>query len=239
VGGDDEQSAVGDFRQLSHQMSILGVLNRLELLQKLQLPRTVAEISLAPARKARDNRPERSISKQALESHLKKLVALGFVNTRNAEREGRAVTEYVVNQARLFVFLDELRRIALIRPVQDPAGTATRAAKPPPGPDPHQLGPCLVLANGPFEGRMFPLKGDGPWTIGRDKNLAVSLAYDPFVSKENSLIRSVPDGFEIQPLPRARNGTSVNWRPLGAAKSVPLRPGDAIGVGRSLLFLRG
>ncbi|MBI2076873.1 MAG: FHA domain-containing protein [Euryarchaeota archaeon] len=239
MGDEDPTLAVGDFRQLSEQMGVLGVLNRLELLQKLQLPRTVGEIRLAPARKDRDNRAERSISKQALESHLKKLVVLGFVNSRPGEREGRPVIEYVVNQARLFVFLDELRRISLIRPVQDPAGTATRgsgATRPVPTP---RTGPALVLANGPFEGREFLLLGPGPWTIGRAKGLDVSLSYDPFVSKENSQVERTRDGFRVRTLPASRNGTSVNWRPLAPAESAEMRPGDAVGVGRSLLFLRG
>jgi hypothetical protein len=41
----------------------------------------------------------------------------------------------------------------------------------------------------------------------------------------------------LEPL-AARNGTWHNWRRLAAGEQVALRGGDAIGVGRSLLFVR-
>ncbi len=228
-----------DYDQLTVYLRVLGVPNRLALLRKLQVPHALSEISLAPSRKDPTHRQDRPISRQALERHLKTLQALGLVLARAGERRGRGVTEYVVNHARLFILTDELRRLSLIRPVSGDASATVarqtlsslgRVALPP--------GPCLVTANGPIEGAAFALHGDGPWTIGREKGHAVALPYDPFVSKENSSVRRDGPRFLIRSLPGARNGTRLNWRPLDEKEEAPLAPGDAVGVGRSLLFFR-
>lgn len=42
----------------------------------------------------------------------------------------------------------------------------------------------------------------------------------------------------LRDLPGSHNGTRVNWRRLAAGEDVLLRPGDAAGVGRSVLIFR-
>lgn len=203
------------------------------------MPRTAREIDLSPTRQDAGRNPERNLSRQAVEGHLEQLEEIGFVHARPGKREGREVLEYVLNQARLFVVVDELRRISLMRSA---LGDAQETAA---GPGPHEgrvalpPGPALVLANGPFEGKVFALEGPGPWAIGREKEVDVSLAYDPFVSRENSRIHKAREGIVIEAMASTRNGTRVNWIALGDGERRLLAPGDAIGVGRSLLFLRG
>ncbi len=100
-------------------------------------------------------------------------------------------------------------------------------------------GPALVTVGGPVEGLAFPLTGAGPWVIGRERGVEVGLPYDPFVSKANASVERRGAGFVLVALPGARNGTSVNWRPLADDAHVPLSAGDVIRVGRSLLLVRG
>lgn len=231
-----------DHERLGEYLRALAVPNRLQLLRQLQLPRAVSEIVLAPARKARDLNEERNLSRQTIEGHLETLEALGLVQGRSSVRDGRTVTEYVVSHARLFLVVEELRRLSLIRSVEmhDTAGAdhrpdATGAA---PMPAAMPQGAALVLAGGPLEGSAFPLAGDGPWTIGREKGHAVTLAYDPFVSKANTLVWREKGGLFARTMEGARNGTRVNWRALAPDETARLRAGDALGVGRTILLVR-
>lgn len=238
--GDARAKASIDYERLAEYLRALSVANRLELLRKLQVPMAVSEIKLAPSREDRERAPDRPISRQAIEKHLDRLQELGLVNARAATRGGIPATEFTTNHARLFVVLDELRRLSLVRSGietesrgTDP--TTVREVSPPEIPP----GPALVLASGPLEGTVFPLEGPGPWVIGRERGASVILPYDPFVSKENSrLTRERGGALLIEDVPGSRNGTLVNWRRLAEGERAPLVGGDAIGVGRSLLFLR-
>lgn len=227
-----------DTAKLSSYLKALSVPSRLDLLRKLQQPHALGDIRLAPSRKDRDRNPARALSRQAVEEHLQKLEELGLVHARTSEREGRVVTEYVVNQAKLFVVVEELRRLSLLRPVHLSATAAGQA-----GPRSRDLpelpaGPALVLAGGPLEGTAFPLVGSGPWVVGREKDASVPLPFDPFVSKANAKVWREGDGFLVQALP-AKNGTRVNWQPLAEGEVRPLRPADTLGVGRTVMLLRG
>lgn len=233
-----------DYERLSEYLRALAVPNRLQLLRQLQLPRAVSEITLAPARKARELNEERNLSRQAIEGHLDTLEGLGLVQGRASSREGRSVTEYVVSHARLFLVVEELRRLSLIRSAEtgdtaaaDRGAGATGAM--PAAPTTMPDGAALVLAGGPLEGTAFALEGAGPWTIGREKGNAITLAYDPFVSKANTLVWREGAALRVRTLDGARNGTRVNWRTLAPGETATLRAGDTLGVGRTLLLVRG
>ncbi len=75
------------------------------------------------------------------------------------------------------------------------------------------------------------------WAVGRKPGLPVSLEYDPYVSLVNSEVLPVGDRYLLADLGSSKNGTWLNWRPVGA-EPVPLTQGDVIGVGRSLLVFR-
>lgn len=229
-----------DRQRLSRYLAALAVPNRLELLRQLQVPRTAHELRLSPARHDAVRRDDRPLTKRAVELHLAKLRELGLVRARAAVREGRAVTEYVVNQARLFAVLEELRMTSLIRAAPSAATEGTDDAPADGAEDPAPPeGPALVLVSGPLEGKVLPLRGPGPWVVGRARQCEVPLAYDPFVSKQNARLRRDEQGFWVESLPRARNGTRVNWRLLAPGELRRLVPGDNLGVGRSVLTFRG
>lgn len=225
-----------DYDELARYLHALGVPARLELLRKLQIPRASGEIDVAPSR-ADALGEDRAISRQAIEAHLKKLQELGLVAARSAKRDGRAVNEWFLNQSRLFVVVEELRRLSLAR---SPGATGTDAGSDD-GPAPPSLppGPSLLLVSGPLEGAVFPLDGNGPWIVGRERGAAVPLLYDPFVSRENARLERASGRLVLEALAAARNGTRHNWRPLAAGERVPLAAGDVLGVGRSLLVARG
>ena len=226
-----------DYEELALYLRTLGVPNRLELLRRLQVPQPAGDIRLSPARRSRDRDPDRSLSRHAIEVHLAKMEELGLVHARTATREGRDVVEYVSNPARLFVVIDELRRVSLLRgqPGMNTASGDDDATVPPPVLPP---GPCLVLVNGPLEGAVFALEGKGPWLVGRERGLDVALAHDPFVSKENTVLTRDGAALVATDAPGSRNGTRVNWRDLPPGGSARLRPADVLGVGRSLLVYR-
>lgn len=225
------------YEELSRYLRVLGVPNRLELLRKLQWPRAISEIELTPSRRAKDKAHDRHLSRGAVELHLKRLQELGLVHARVRSGHEREVTEFVVNHARLFVVTDELRRVSLQRATpseRTDAADGEVAVEAPRLPK----GACLMLANGPLEGAVFALEGDGPWVIGRETGSAVALAYDPFVSRENARIARTPRGFTVEALAEARNGARLNWAPLASGAPARLSPGDVLGVGRSLLVFR-
>jgi len=145
----------------------------------------------------------------------------------------------VLNHQQIFALSEEFRLLASLRPVVSPESTTVRANA---LSSPRTLeGPCLVLVKGLEEGRVFDLRGEagrGEWLIGRRRGLAVSLDFDSFVSAENSRITLRDGTHELEDLSLSRNGTTVDFKALPKGVRRPLRNGDVIGVGRSLLVFR-
>jgi DNA-binding transcriptional ArsR family regulator len=234
-----------DYERLGQYMRALSVPTRILLLQKVQLPHTASEVKLPPFRRDAALRADRSLSRQAVEGHLRKLEEAGLVRSRPTEREGQPTREFLVNQERLFTLVEDVRRLALIRassPGPQAAATAPRTMEA--DAELQQVatlpeGPALVLVSGPYEGKCFPLALHGPWAIGRSKDAQVPIDYDPFLSAHNTEILREGGRFLARTLPASRNGTTVNWRLLRRGEAAPLRAGDTLGVGRSLLVARG
>lgn len=233
VHGEDRAAAL---ERLSETLRVLGTANRLDLLQKLLVPRTTSEISIAPSRDDADRNAERPISRQSLDHHLERLQSVGLVAARAAKRDGRSVTEWQTNAGRVFLVADELRRLSATPPsttatMASPDGAAGELGALPPG-------PCLLLANGPWEGRAWALDGPGPWRIGRERDKEIAITYDPFVSREHAIVRRAGSALEVE-VASKRNATLLNWRPVDGSSTIRLVPGDTLGVGRSLLVVRG
>lgn len=229
--------------RLGAYMKVLVHPNRLELLSLLREPKTVDEIRLTPSTPQAGGNPDRPISRQAVENHLDQLVDAGLVRVGKTQRKGkRPVNEYVVDHARVFAVIEELRQLTSLQPTVslDPLETAGLPSHDEPDwPD----GPKLVVAHGTRAGRAFPLRHadlDPPrgWIIGRDPDAHVDLEYDPFVSAENAEIVKEGDAFRLMDLRSSTNGTFLNWRQLPVGGEAELEPGDVIGVGRSLLVFR-
>lgn len=225
-------------RELCRYLAALSVPNRVALLRKLQLPHALPDIELPAVRARGTLQPRRPLSRTAVQEHLAKLHELGLVEAKSVSRDGRRVTEYVLNHARLFVLVEELRELGLLRPSRGgPEGTVAGAG--PSGEVALPKGPALLAVGGPLEGAVFALEGRGPWRIGREAGVEVALPHDPFISKENARLRQRGGAFTAEDLAASKNGTRVNWRRLKPGEEAPLAPGDVLGVGRSLLVFRG
>ena len=235
---DLRREAPVDYVALGESLATLGYPVRLALLDKLRFPHQLKDIRLPPHRVRRDANPERPVARQTLQTHLKLLRKEGLIHHEVIDDGGKGTGLYVANPSRLYAIAEELRRLSLrySGTGQDPQQTGTVAA----GSGPSvTTGPRLVLVHGVYEGRAFPLTAatskDGTWTIGRRKDASIPLDYDPFVSTRNTRIEPAGTGFMLRDLPESKNGTSVNWQPLPRGGTHALRPGDVVGVGRSLL----
>lgn len=94
--------------------------------------------------------------------------------------------------------------------------------------------PRLIVLRGVDEGKQFDLSGPSI-TVGRHSSNAVAL-HDTQVSRRHLELRPLPTGgYQIFDL-GSGNGTLLNGQPV---RSAPLRSGDQIGVGQSILLYTG
>lgn len=221
---------------LERTLKALANANRIHLLIALQEPRRLGDIDLTPSRRDTRGHEDRAISKQAVRSHIDALIDLGVVETR-----GRTPSElrFVVNHARLYEVTERLRELATVKatvPVQDqtmardPTGAAAAAS-----------GPHLVLVRGVREGQVWPLGGPEPpggWLIGRRRDAAISLDFDPYVSSAHCRIVRREGRHFLADLLENRNGTLLNWQAMVRGGIAPLKAGDLISVGMSMLLYR-
>ncbi|HVM45722.1 MAG TPA: FHA domain-containing protein [Candidatus Thermoplasmatota archaeon] len=226
---------------LSGYLRVLASDSRLSLLGLLRAPKTLDEILLSPSDVRDDPRPGRAVSRQAVQRHLDMLLEAGLVKRRLARRGvARAGYEYLLDHTRVFAVMEELRALTSYRSTMSADLVETQVA-PSPGRASWGSGPKLVIVHGVREGHAFELPElavGGAWRIGRAEDADATLAYDPYVSYENAEIVRTPTGYRLRDLRGAKNGTSLNWQRLPRGADVPLRSGDVIGVGRSLLLFR-
>ncbi len=232
-----------DHAGLAEALSVLAYEARLEILELLAFPKSTAELRVAPHRIKQGDNPERPMSRQAVQIHLAKLVEAGLVHLDVREQgAGQKIHYFTANAARLYALTEDLRTLCVryAKQIPNADATGTVAAN---RPRERFQGPALVLAHGVYEGREYPLKADAGqparWVIGRRKNAHVALDYDPFVSSEHAIVTRDAGGFVVSDVKASKNGTFVNWSPIPKGGSERLRPGDVIGVGRSLLVLTG
>ncbi|HUR69934.1 MAG TPA: FHA domain-containing protein [Candidatus Thermoplasmatota archaeon] len=227
-----------DYVDLAETLQALSYPARLELLDILRFPHTAAEVKLTPHRVVAGENPERAVSKQAVQAHLDKLVDAGLVRVTTTERGGRQVNEFLVNSQRFYAIVEDLRRLCVRYAGRGPVGDQTGTLGSP-APTGAPRGPRLTLVHGVYEAKVFPLVAEtareGRWTIGRQRGVAVSLDYDPYVSSEHAHLTLGPKGYTLTDAADSKNGTFVNWEPLPKGGSVLLRSADILGVGRSLL----
>ena len=236
AGGPVERSNV-DYEALATFLASLAYPARLELLDTLRLPRTLGEIRLEPRRAGAPGEPSTIMARQTVQRHLDKLAEQDLVRVDETERGERGAAKYIVNPARLYAMIEELRRVSTLYAgvpgSADATGTLGRPRKRSRG-----AGPRLVLAHGVYEGKSFLLESSvpdrGQWTIGRDGRADIVLDYDPFISVENAMITHRDGAYHLRDL-ASKNGTFVNWEPLDVGQEIELHPADIIGVGRSLL----
>jgi FHA domain-containing protein len=93
-------------------------------------------------------------------------------------------------------------------------------------------GPRLVVLNGPAAGERHPLSAEQ--TLGRGRAATIRIA-DPHASRVHARVRVGSGGATIEDL-RSKNGVRVNGVRVERRPS-PLRPGDEVAVGDTLLAL--
>lgn len=231
-----------EYAVLADFLGALAYPARLELLDKLRFPHTLAEIRLAPHRQRAGTRPAAAASRQTVWAHLAKLEEADLVRAEDTEDRGRRVRRWVVNSPKLYALTEELRRVSVMHagrgPAMDATGTLAEPAR-----AQAAKGPRLILVHGVYEGKAFSLDPQrapaARWTIGRRRGLEVCLDYDPYVSQENSLLAEEAGRYTVTDLRGSKNGTSVNWVRLPRGGSQVLETGDILGVGRSLLSFIG
>jgi DNA-binding transcriptional ArsR family regulator len=227
-----------DYDRLEQYLRALSHSRRLELLHILRMPHALQDIRLPPGKARAGERPDRAVARQTVQLHLRKLMEIGAVTARDGDGSGK---EFVVNPQRVYQITEELRKVTIATAGAPAARDATVAAVPVAASE-MQPGPKLVLVHGFMEGKVFPLRrGDigerAGWVIGRKSGLHVCLEYDPYVSLVNSEVLLDKGQFYLADLGSSKNGTWLNWRPVGERRA-PLTQGDVIGVGRSLLVFR-
>lgn len=229
-----------DFDELEDALRVVGYRARLEILHQLRYPKAIGDLRVA-ARQRTGGHAASLMARQSVAEHLQKLVDLGVVRTPPANGvEGPR--EFVVNTQRFYQIVEDFRSVGTILATRTAASmddTVDRSGSLPPVKP--VSGPRLVLAHGLLEGKAFPLveatQEDGAWWIGRRTGCAVTLDYDPFVSLRNSAIVHAEGEWVVRDSGQSRNGTRVDWQAVDD-KGHALRPGNIVGVGRSLLVFQ-
>lgn len=221
-----------DYDFLADQLAPLGSAKRLRLLHFLRQPHYLEEVA-----------SELGLARYAAQRHLEQLMEIGAIQKIPGQRETGAVSDYILVPQRLFAIGEEFAKLGSFRVTDakaaDAARLATRPAQPAAtGPPRRPAGPGLMLAHGRDRGTRFPLKGPGPWTIGRDEGQTVRVEWDPFASGRHAEVRLKGETF-LAVDAFSLNGTTLNGEPLPKGEPVPMEAGDVLGVGKSLLVLQG
>lgn len=227
-----------DYETLAEDLVALAYPMRLEILERLRFPHTLADIRVSPGRREGGARPGRHAAKQTVMAHLTQLMRAGLVRAGEEERKGKVVPNYVVNPQKLYAVTEELRLVSSIYSGRGAGGDATGTLVHQ-APPPRARGPRLVVVHGVYEAKDFALdadsRHDGRWVIGRRPDASVALDYDPYTSMEHSAVTQKDGSYWLIDL-EAKNGTWLNWGRLPVGGSEALETGDLIGVGRSLLL---
>lgn len=218
---------------LAEQLAALASVPRLALLHALRTPHELHDIRIAAEGSGRP------LSRQTVTHHIEHLQRLGLVRS-GPDGPGGATT-YLLDHARLFALVDDLRQLARIRPLVTrdavPDGTM-----PGPGQDEARLPapPRLAVVYGREDGQGFSLAGapGTVWRLGRSAPCEVRLDHDPYASSANSAVERTADGYVLSDLPGNRNGTWLNWSRIPSGRSVPLQSGDVVTVGRTHLAFK-
>ncbi|MGB0651981.1 MAG: FHA domain-containing protein [Thermoplasmatota archaeon] len=222
--------------QLASALKVLGSPTRLQVLAALKLPRPLRELRVTPQDDRAGSSPDRPIALTAVQKHIRLLEKHGLVRGDDEPRGRR----YVVDRPRLYALAEAVSQLAALSGDHRLAGDRTIALDAASAPE-APAGPRLTLVRGAYEGRSYALEeassrdGGDTWELGRAPDVAVSLDYDPYVSRRHAVIERTGTAYAVRDLQTSRNGTQVNWSWLEGPAPHALRPGDVLGVGRSFL----
>ena len=220
-----------DVAALSALLKTVASPTRMRLLWALRVPKRAAELRI-PAEDDRGGfHHDRLLSRTTLIEHLDVLERAGLIERLP---DGGS---YVTNQQNVFALVENLGRLASIKPVVQVDVDVTRptqSGKPPSLPE----GPRLLVVGGPGEGQTLALQGDGPWTLGRGPESDLRLDYDPHVSRLQLLLRRERAGFTVEAVREATNPARLNLAPLSPGQPAPLPPGAVLAAGASRLVFQ-
>lgn len=231
AGDEAERPAgkAGDLDALAGYLRVLGNAKRLRLLQFLVEPHYIEEIA-----------SELKMARQTAQEHIQQLLDIGVVKRNRGRRDHGPVTEYVVVPQRLFAVGVQLGDLGGLEPEGGPKKRIVERTQATPGEEPAPEpaaapGAHLLVLSGPNAGSVFPLVGSGPrWTIGREEDRDLRITHDPFVSGTHAEVQRGPTGLVLVDV-YSSNGSFVNFRRLPRGGRVPIRTGDVLGIGRTLL----
>jgi pSer/pThr/pTyr-binding forkhead associated (FHA) protein len=133
----------------------------------------------------------------------------------------------------------ELREPRLVPMTPAPVSVANAPAPVATGPagGRSRSSPRKLVVVEPDDARGASFALDGELTIGRAPGCAVALPSDTFVSQMHARVFRRGDEYWLEDL-GSTNGTLVNGRKVDRAVPVPVRRGDRVQVGRSVLELQ-
>lgn len=214
---------------LAEPLKALANPKRLALLRFLRRPHYLEEIA-----------SELGMSRQAAQEHVAQLVEAGLLEKVPGERPSGPVVEYRLVKPRFFGLFEDLRALGAALPEPDADALLRTMAGPSATPGARGDLPELVVVGGFSPGLAAPLhRGAGapPLAIGRDPASGLVLDWDLMVSNRHAEVRPQVKGHHLVDL-YSRNGTYVNGARAAAGQPVPLRGGDLVQVGRTMLVYR-
>ncbi|MBW3583696.1 MAG: FHA domain-containing protein [Euryarchaeota archaeon] len=233
---DEETAPVAEELELARVLDALSHPVRLSLLRILQEPKPIGGIVVRVPVKG-DVERTRPISRQGVRDHLDRLLYARLVQTIG---DGDRGTRYIVNPQSLYALAESFRQMSRLRPEAELENETHSGVAP--GTPFELASSSLIQVKGPQEGRVYPLTppetGRREWVIGRRRGLDVVLDHDLRVSSENSLVVWEGGVYSIQDLYESRNGTWVNFTQLPPLERRPLRTGDLVQVGQTVLLFR-
>lgn len=229
-GVQDQANGV-DPEKLAGLLKPLSNSKRLSLLLFLREPRYLEEVA-----------SHLKVTRQAASEHVEALHSIGLVRRRASERPGKRVVEFVLATDPLYQVHEYFEQL-VVQITPRPGDPFLTQAPSPRGVAPNRLSPgapVLTTVHGIQLGRQFVLggaPGRSTWTIGRESNCDARLLHDTYVSGRHAEVRRGSGTVEFLVVDTfSRNGTLLNWEPVPPGEPKPLRHGDLVGVGRSLLL---
>lgn len=222
---------------LANPFKVLGHPNRLQLLSTLEEPRPISRIDLRPCS---ETERDRSLTRQGVRHHLKKLEEQGLVRVAPSTNGSTTRYTYETDVSGIFRVCEALGDLASQGPQRLHQGAGPASGRP--GDEETHAGPRLELVHGVNIGRTFPLtrgtEGERGWIIGSDPETEIDLPYDPFADPKHAEVARESDGFRLIDLRVSTQGTWLNWERMDVGSEAELQTGDVLGIGRSLMVFR-
>lgn len=207
-----------DLHRLASHLGLFADASTLALLQSLGRGKTAEEMAR-----------ESGVALGEAERRLAPLVDAGFV----ALGDGR----YRLVPERMFAVHEGLYRLASQPPAREEELPTSLLPRPPSDIASRAPEPRLLVLNGPHLGQSLPLLERARSRVGREKACDLRLEFDPYVSGEHAEIVREGNRTAVVDL-FSHNGTYVNWVRVSPGSTQSLKPGDVIGLGRSLLVFQ-